>query len=191
MNLNIRNVSSDGFNSAQLKQNFILHGIQADYVTADGSNNPTYPTLQRVLYDGYLKLIYIPLLEKELIELDMTTIKNVIDHPLNGSKDGSDSLACAVQNLINHRMLNNDIEVNTNLVEQDLLHSFKLSDINTTPMNNIHATKTENYSANVNESNKQFVDDPMFSYTNNYNNNYNNYNNANENNSDAEYFRHG
>lgn len=34
----------------------------------------------------------------------MTTLKNIIDHPLNGSKDGSDSLACAVQNLINHRI---------------------------------------------------------------------------------------
>lgn len=124
---NIKNISSDGYNSDQLKQNFILHGIPADYVTADGPNNKTYPTLQRVLYDGYLKIIYISLLEKELCELDMTTLKNIIDHPLNGSKDGSDSLACAVQNLINHRIQDEakTAGVNPEDVENDMLHSFE------------------------------------------------------------------
>lgn len=120
---NIKNVSSDGYNSDQLKQNIILHGIEADYVTADGPKNKTYPTLQRVLYDGHMKLLPIPLLEKELVELDMTTLKQIIDHPVNGSKDGSDSLACSVQNLINHRTQNEFIT--NEYAEQDLLTEFK------------------------------------------------------------------
>ena len=123
LNWDIKNVSSDGYNSDQLKQNFILHGIGADYVTADGPKNKTYPTLQRLLYDGKMKLLPIPLLEKELTELDMQGLKQVIDHPINGSKDGSDSLACAVQNLVNHRIetpiLSNEY------LEADLITAFK------------------------------------------------------------------
>ena len=41
----------------------------------------------------------------------MDNVKHKIDHPFNGSKDGSDSLACSVQNLINHRT-NEDFDAN-------------------------------------------------------------------------------
>lgn len=122
LNWNIKNVSSDGYNSDQIKQNMILHGIEADYVTADGPKNKTYPTLQRALYDGKLKMIYIPLLEKELVELDINNEKLSFDHPVQGSKDGSDSLACAVQNLINHR--DTQEETKNEHLEDDLLVAF-------------------------------------------------------------------
>lgn len=123
LNWDIRNVSSDGYNSDQLKQNFILHGIGADYVTADGPKNKTYPTLQRLLYDGKMKILPIPLLEKELAELDMQGLKQIIDHPVTGSKDGSDSLACATQNLINHRTAD-EVVLNEHS-EDDLVAAFK------------------------------------------------------------------
>lgn len=123
LNWDIRNVSSDGYNSDQLKQNFILHGIGADYVTADGPKNKTYPTLQRLLYDGKMKILPIPLLEKELAELDMQGLKQIIDHPVTGSKDGSDSLACATQNLVNHRTAE-EVVLNEHS-EDDLSVAFK------------------------------------------------------------------
>lgn len=126
LNWNIKNVSSDGYNSDQIKQNMVLHGIEADYVTADGPKNKTYPTLQRVLYDGKLKIIYIPLLEKELVELDINNEKLSFDHPVQGSKDGSDSLACAVQNLINHR--DTQEETKNEFLESDLLTSFSIEE---------------------------------------------------------------
>lgn len=117
----IKNISSDGFNSAQLKQNFILHGIEADYISPDRTSIP-YLSLQRLLYDGLLKIIEIPLLEKELFELNMVNDTQKIDHPVQGSKDGSDSLACAVQNCINHRT--NEDFINNEFSEEDLLTSF-------------------------------------------------------------------
>lgn len=123
LNWNIKNISSDGYNSDQLKQNFVLHGIEADYITADGPKNKTYPTLQRILYDGKMKILNIPLLEKELLELDMQGLKQIIDHPVYGSKDGSDSLACAVQNLINHRTY--ETTIIEEYTESDLFSSFK------------------------------------------------------------------
>lgn len=118
---NIKNISSDGFNSAQLKQNFMLHGIEADYISPDRTATP-YISLQRVLYDGNLKILNIPLLEKELVELNMDNFKQKIDHPFNGSKDGSDSLACAVQNCINNRTTD-ILEAEQNR-EDDLLRAF-------------------------------------------------------------------
>lgn len=118
----IKNASSDGFNSAQLKQNFMLHGIEADYLSPDRTAVP-YISLQRLLYDGSMKIIEIPLLEKELVELNMNNETQKIDHPVQGSKDGSDSLACAVQNCINHRT--NDDFVTNEYSEGDLMTAFK------------------------------------------------------------------
>lgn len=118
----IKNISSDGFNSTQLKQNFMLHGIEADYISPDRTTVP-YLSLQRVLYDGLMKIINIPILEKELVELDMDNVKLKIDHPVYGSKDGSDSLACAVQNCINHRKVEDF--VTNEYSEEDLLTVFK------------------------------------------------------------------
>lgn len=118
---NIKNISSDGFNSAQLKQNFILHGIEADYISPDRTNIP-YLSLQRLLYDGLMKILNIPLLENEIVELNMDNVKMKIDHPINKSKDGSDSLACACQNAINHRTAEDF--VSNEFAEEDLVHAF-------------------------------------------------------------------
>lgn len=120
---NIKNISSDGFNSAQLKQNFILHGIEADYISPDRTSVP-YLSLQRLLYDGLMKILDIPLLEKELFELNMNNDTQRIDHPaVYGSKDGSDSLACATQNCINHRTIEDF--VSDEFSEDDLAHAFR------------------------------------------------------------------
>ena len=119
----IKNASSDGFNSAQLKQNFVLHGIEADYISPDRTSVP-YLSLQRLLYDGLMKILDIPLLEKELFELNMNNETQRIDHPaVYGSKDGSDSVACAVQNCINHRTAEDF--VSNEFGEEDLVTAFK------------------------------------------------------------------
>ena len=151
---NIVDISSDGYNSDQLKQNIMLHGIGASYVTADGPKNKTYPTLQRKLYDGKMKILNIPLLEKELCELDMQGLKQIIDHPVNGSKDGSDSLACAVQNLINHQVKDDySINYTTNQedLNKDLLHAFSSDYYD----NSVNLSQRFSYSSfNTNNSNK-------------------------------------
>ena len=156
---NIKNISSDGFNSAQLKQNFILHGIEADYISPDRTSVP-YLSLQRLLYDGLMKILDIPLLEKELFELNMNNDTQRIDHPaIYGSKDGSDSLACATQNCINHRTIEDF--VSDEFSEDDLAHAFR-----------------ENNSQNIINENTIFVDNIQ-----------NQQNNNDEDNVDMEYFR--
>lgn len=146
---NIKNVSSDGYNSDQLKQNIILHGIGADYITADGAKNKVYPTLQRVLYDKHMKILNIALLKKELIELDINNDKQSFDHPLTGSKDMSDSLGCAVQNLINHR--SQEEFVKNQYAEEDLSHEFniKIEDKQEIKQKIENNSKTEQIKQNV------------------------------------------
>lgn len=172
----IKNASSDGFNSAQLKQNFILHGIEADYISPDRTSIP-YLSLQRLLYDGLLKIIEIPLLEKELTELNMNNDTLKIDHPpVYGSKDMSDSLACAVQNCINHRTAE-DV-VSDEFSESDLVRAF-------VPSSNI-----ENLSPIVNKQSiqSQFTQQPQVIDTYNYFTDYNNKQNKDDE-VDMEYFR--
>lgn len=157
---NIKNISSDGFNSAQLKQNFILHSIEADYISPDRTNIP-YLSLQRLLYDNLLKLYYIPLLEKELVELDMSNNMK-IDHPINGSKDGSDSLACAVQNCINHRTKEDFINAEYSI--DDLAYAFTENKIISQQQNNQIQKKKLKYDiyGNVIEEDKDEVDMEYF-----------------------------
>lgn len=164
---NIKNISSDGFNSAQLKQNFMLHGIEADYISPDRTSIP-YLSLQRLLYDGLMKIIEIPLLEKELAELNMNNDTLKIDHPIQGSKDGSDSLACAVQNCINHRT--NEDFISNEYSEGDLTTAFK-PDYQILPQNNIEPNKKE------------------FEYSNLVDRIQNQNNSNDEDNVDMEYFR--
>lgn len=118
----IQNVSSDGFNSVQLKQNLELHGISADYISPDRTSIP-YMTLQRLIYDKHMKLLEIPLLEKELVELNMNNVTMKIDHPVTGSKDGSDSLACACQNAVIHRSAD-DYNITNETTVDDLTQAF-------------------------------------------------------------------
>ena len=192
----IKNVSSDGYNSDQLKQNLILQGIPADYVTADGPNNKTYPSLQRLLYDGKMKLIYIPLLEKELLELDMTTLKNIIDHPIFGSKDGSDSVACAVQNLLNHRIKEEPKLDNINQENriEDLVYDFS-EDLNASQKYQIDEQKLQiavkkynKIQQNIQQQQQQsqFQTDDTFIYYQDY---YNQGQKEQDDSVDMEYFR--
>ena len=70
-----------------------------------------------------MKILDIPLLEKELFELNMNNDTQRIDHPaVYGSKDGSDSVACAVQNCINHRTVEDYTD--SEYSEEDLVHAF-------------------------------------------------------------------
>lgn len=158
---NIKNISSDGFNSAQLKQNFILHGIEADYISPDRTSVP-YLSLQRLLYDGLMKILDIPSLEKELFELNMNNDTQRIDHPaVYGSKDGSDSLACATQNCINHRTIEDF--VSDEFSEDDLAHAFRENNIqqyNYNAVDNIIKTDTKrNTVSNISDIKQNTVSD--------------------------------
>ena len=80
---NIVGVSLDGFQSADTKQILITQGFDATIVSLDKSPQG-YLTLRSAMNDGRLGLIQIPLLEKELIELQRDVQTGKIDHPAEG-----------------------------------------------------------------------------------------------------------
>ena len=92
---NIELITYDGFQSADSIQLLKLEGFDAMLYSLDRSNDG-YDALRSSISDGRIILpdLKSKLLETELINIEKTP-KGKIDHPVNGSKDISDSLAGA------------------------------------------------------------------------------------------------
>ena len=99
---NIVGVSLDGFQSADTKQMLLAQGYDATIISLDKTPQG-YLTLRSAMNDERIGLIQIELLEKELIELQRDVSTGRLDHPAEGSKDGSDSLAGALFNATLHK----------------------------------------------------------------------------------------
>lgn len=99
---NIIAVSLDGFQSADTKQILITQGFDASIVSLDKSPQG-YLTLRSAMNDGRIGLIQIELLETELVQLQRDISTGKIDHPKDGSKDLSDSVAGALWNATLHK----------------------------------------------------------------------------------------
>lgn len=99
---NIQGISLDGFQSADMKQTLLTQGFDATIISMDKSPNG-YLSLRSAMNDERIGLIQIELLEKELIQLQRDVQTGKIDHPADGSKDCSDSLAGALYNATLHK----------------------------------------------------------------------------------------
>jgi hypothetical protein len=99
---NIRGVSLDGFQSADTKQLLRTQGYDAEIVSLDKTPQG-YLALRSAMNDGRIGLIQIDLLEKEFIQLQRDVQTGKIDHPIDGSKDLSDSVAGAFWNATLHK----------------------------------------------------------------------------------------
>jgi len=86
----IAQISTDGYQSTELRQNLKVDGFTTKLVSVDRGNDP-YNTLKRAIIESRWKSVKHPVLETEIKELESSRGK--IDHPINGSKDLSD--ACA------------------------------------------------------------------------------------------------
>jgi hypothetical protein len=73
-------------------------------VSVDTSNEP-YDLLKTVIYSGSLSAPAHAKCRKELVSLEKIAKTGKIDHPANGSKDCSDSLAGVVYGLYYRREL--------------------------------------------------------------------------------------
>lgn len=96
----IKLVTLDTFQSVDTVQ--ILRGksIRCEILSVDRETLP-YDTLKTVIYDERIKCHQMPVLEKELKELEQTKA-NKIDHPPKGSKDVADAVCGAVYSVIEH-----------------------------------------------------------------------------------------
>jgi hypothetical protein len=99
---NIVGVSLDGFQSADTKQTLITQGYDATIISLDRSPDG-YHALRSAMNDKRVALIQIDLLENELIQLQRDVKTGKLDHPTDGSKDLSDSLAGALFNATLHK----------------------------------------------------------------------------------------
>lgn len=99
---NIKGISIDGFQSADTKQMLASQGYDVDLISLDKSPDG-YIHLRSAMNDGRIALIQIELLEKELIQLQRDVQTGKLDHPPDGSKDCSDSLAGAFYNALKHK----------------------------------------------------------------------------------------
>lgn len=99
---NIRGISVDGYQSADTRQILITQGYNVDLVSLDRTPQG-YLALRSAMNDQRIGLISIDLLETELIQLQRDVQSGKIDHPIDGSKDMSDSLAGALWNATLHK----------------------------------------------------------------------------------------
>lgn len=71
-----------------------VHGIESDRVSTDRSPEP-WRNLKDLMHDGRIWIPARPVLLNEILSLNQLP-NGKVDHPLTGSKDEADALACAV-----------------------------------------------------------------------------------------------
>ena len=91
---NIRGVSLDGFQSADMKQMLLAQGYDATIISLDKTPQG-YLALRSAMNDGRIGLIQIDLLETELIQLQRDIQTGKIDHPLDGCFTGDTKIQLA------------------------------------------------------------------------------------------------
>jgi hypothetical protein len=95
---NFRFGSMDNWNSAETLQKWKQNGIESEKISVDTKYEP-YDYLKLAIYEGRLAMYHYPFVLEELEKLQRDTVKGMIDHPPNGTKDISDSLAGVVYSL--------------------------------------------------------------------------------------------
>lgn len=87
-------ITFDTWGSQESVKSMKDEGFNADILSVDDDTTP-YETLRTAIYDERVLCYHVPVLERELIQLERGPKK--IDHPPRGSKDIADGLAGAVQ----------------------------------------------------------------------------------------------
>jgi hypothetical protein len=102
LGLNIKWISFDSYQSRDSIQLLRQQGFSTGMVSVDTSTEP-YDLTKTVIYSGSLSVPEHLKCRKELISLEKIARTGKIDHPANGSKDCSDSLAGVVYGLYHRR----------------------------------------------------------------------------------------
>jgi hypothetical protein len=100
--LNIKWVTFDGFQSVDSVQVLRTKGFITGYISTDMSMVP-YAQLKAGFYDGRIRAPKHDVALRECLQLKYLPSKKKFDHPDNGSKDVSDSMAGAYKCLISRR----------------------------------------------------------------------------------------
>ncbi len=102
---NIKGVSFDSFQSADMKQQLAGKGFEVETISVDRVKDgivPPYQYLKNTIYEERLTLFENNLLTEELLALERDNGNGRVDHPEHGSKDSADALCGAVWNASQH-----------------------------------------------------------------------------------------
>ena len=95
MGLNIKWISFDSYQSADMIQKLRRKGFVCGVVSMDGQPPQEYTLFRDAIYDGRVDAVAHEHAQKEIASLELDTKKDKVDHPPNGSKDVADAM-CGV-----------------------------------------------------------------------------------------------
>lgn len=104
LGLNIRWVSLDSYQSADMLQRLRQKGFKAGVQSVDDTTDP-FIAAKIALHDRRVSVPYHPRLEKELINLEYDAAKDKVDHPSHGSKDIADCFAGVIWGLCRQKTI--------------------------------------------------------------------------------------
>ena len=135
--LNIKIISTDGFNSVDLRQILQVKGFNTGYTSLDRTPDG-YDSLRSAINDKRIILLKgCNLLVEELSELERDNNTHKYDHPSYGSKDCADSLAGAFYDALQYKdeylfFHPDDYEyedINNRITDEEKLRNSMLQDI--------------------------------------------------------------
>lgn len=100
--VNIRWVTCDGFQSADLLQILRTKGFACGQISMD-KDDRAYSLAKGAFYDGRVAIPLDPHCQREFSQLEVDVEKAKIDHPPNGSKDVADAVAGVISGLTMRR----------------------------------------------------------------------------------------
>ena len=111
---NIRAISLDGFQSADMKQMLLAQGYDASIVSLDKTPQG-YLALRSAMNDGRIGLIQLDLLETELVQLQRDVQTGKIDHPTEG---------CFTADTLISLVDGRDVSIQDLMIEQEYRKNF-------------------------------------------------------------------
>lgn len=98
----IKAVTYDGLMGIESQQQWRKDGMKTGYVSVDKTSVP-YKQLRDAISDTRVLMYHSDVLLNELFELEYDTVKDKVDHPINGGKDVADSVCGAYTTLLQRR----------------------------------------------------------------------------------------
>jgi len=100
---NIKGISLDSFQSADLKQSFITAGFEDTSIVSLDRKPDGYQFFKTALIERRIQVLSNQQeLFKEIVDLKQDNLTGKVDHPIDGSKDIADSFAGAIYNASLH-----------------------------------------------------------------------------------------
>lgn len=114
----IKVVTYDGYMGRESMQQWKKDGMKTGNISVDRTSVP-YKQFRDGIMDGRIKLVDNPILTQELFDLEYDELKDLVDHPVNGSKDVADAVCGAFTVMLERRSSWTDASTDDQAIEQN------------------------------------------------------------------------